>query len=157
MKCAPFQSPSKRKPIREFCGVKRNSERLPLTVLLNGMLPKLEPMLEPAFLSRQTAVKSINPMGTMHVLPSRINAGAGPSGTASHGLVGGAFGGCAAPLITGIAKAVAAGAGGIYGVVLAISPKALSRGKTNSRLSSVALVLILRSIIFLCSSSANFS
>ena len=28
MKCAPFQSPSMRKPMREFCGEKRNSEFL---------------------------------------------------------------------------------------------------------------------------------
>src|SRR5271165_651299 len=96
MKCTPFQSPSNRNPMREFCGVKRNSERLPLTVLLYGTLPKLEPMLEPAFLSRQTVVKSINPMGTRHVLPSRINAGAGPSGTASHGFAAGLAGACAA-------------------------------------------------------------
>src|ERR1700733_6691910 len=151
MKCAPFQSPSKRKPIREFCGVKRNSERLPLTVLLYGMLPKLEPMLEPAFLSRQTVVKSINPMGTKHVLPSRINAGAGPSGTASQGLAGGEAGACAGSII-GAAKGAGAGAGGMYGVVLATSPNALLRGRANSRLSSVAVVFMLRSISFFCSS-----
>src|SRR5690349_9219765 len=116
MKCAPFQSPSNRNPIREFCGVKRNSERLPLTVLLYGTLPKLEPMLEPAFLSRHTAVRSIKPIGTRQVLPSRMKAGAWPSGTASQGFAGGALGACAA-LITGMARDAVGGAGGIYGVV----------------------------------------
>jgi len=45
MKWVPFQSPSTRKPIREFCGEKRNSEFLALVVLLYGMLPKFVPML----------------------------------------------------------------------------------------------------------------
>src|SRR5579862_5306377 len=111
MKWTPFQSPSKRKPIREFCGLKRNSESLPLTVLLYGMFPKFEPMPEPPeFLSRQTVVASKNPMGTRQVLPSRINAGAGPSGTASQGFEAGEDGVCAAA-ITGAAKGAANGAG----------------------------------------------
>ena len=49
--------------------------RFPFTVLLKGMLPKFEPMLEPAFLSRQTAVRSMNPIGITQVLPSRMKAG----------------------------------------------------------------------------------
>src|ERR1700730_4726237 len=36
MKCAPFQSPSTRKPIRAFWMLKRASERFPLTVLLRN-------------------------------------------------------------------------------------------------------------------------
>src|SRR5215472_12001805 len=120
------------------------------------MLPKLLPRLEPAFLSRHTAVRSINPMGTRHVLPSRINAGAGPSGFASHGFADAALGACAA-LVTGIAKAVAAGAAGMYGVVLATSPKLLGRGRAKSRFSAGGAAFMLRSINFFWSSRANFS
>src|SRR5579871_5341626 len=95
MKCAPFQSPSKRKPMREFWGLKRASLTFPLTTLLYGMLPKLEPIPEPPeFLSRHTNVASMNPIGTRQVLPRRINAGAGPSGTASQGFAGVPDGAC---------------------------------------------------------------
>src|SRR5579862_6437554 len=73
--------------MREFCGVKRNSLRLPFTELFNGTLPKFEPMLEPAFLSRHTEVRSMKPTGIKQVLPKRINAGDCPSGFASQGLV----------------------------------------------------------------------
>src|SRR5579864_3815794 len=75
MKWVPFQSPSNRNPMREFCGLKRNSESLPFTVLLYGTLPKLLPILEPVFLSRKTAVISMNPIGMRHVLPRRRNVG----------------------------------------------------------------------------------
>src|SRR5262249_38963918 len=87
MKCAPFQSPSKRNPMREFCGENRNSLFFPPKTLLKGMLPKFDPKLDPAFLSRQKVVRSMNPTGTRQVLPRRMNAGAGPSGTASHGFL----------------------------------------------------------------------
>src|SRR5580698_1062053 len=116
-----------RKPMREFCGLKRNSDSLPLATLLKGMLPKFEPMLEPAFLSRHRAVKSIKPMGTRHVLPSRMKAGAGPSGTSSHGLAAATVVFWAA-LITGVAMGAMEG---IMGVVLATSPKALLRGRAK--------------------------
>src|SRR5690348_8684208 len=49
------------------------------------MLPKLEPMLDPAFLSRQKGVRSMNPMGTMQTLPSRRKEGMVLSGSASQG------------------------------------------------------------------------
>src|SRR5665213_3594224 len=89
MKCVPFQSPSMRKPMREFCGLKRKFERFPLTVLLYGTLPKFVPMLEPAFLSRHTVVRSMKPIGTMQTLPSRRKGGTAlASGGASQGLVG---------------------------------------------------------------------
>src|ERR1019366_5483705 len=87
MKWVPFQSPSLRKPMREFCELKWNSLRLPLAVLLNGMLPKFEPMLDPAFLSRQYGVRSMNPMGTMQTLPIRRKVGMDLSGSASHGFL----------------------------------------------------------------------
>ena len=62
------------------------------------MLPKFDPMLEPASLSRHTAVRSMNPIGTMQMLPSRRNAGTAlVSGAASHGLLeeeAGAAGAC---------------------------------------------------------------
>src|SRR5690349_1085475 len=87
MKWVPFQSPSTRKPRREFCWLKCSSERLPLGTLLKGMLPKLEPMLEAAFLSRQKGVRSMNPMGTMQTLPIRRNVGMVLSGSASQGFL----------------------------------------------------------------------
>src|SRR5580693_4471040 len=62
------------------------SERLPLTELFNGTLPKLEPMLDPAFLSRQNGTRSMKPMGVMQTLPSLMYAGVTASGPASHGL-----------------------------------------------------------------------
>src|ERR1019366_10267449 len=98
MKWAPFQSPSTRKPSREFCWLKWNSERLPLATLLKGTPPKLEPMLDPAFLSRQNGVRSMNPTGITHVLPICRKAGDGllPSGPASHGLDGLAAAACGA-------------------------------------------------------------
>src|SRR5579862_8519752 len=137
MKCAPFQSPSTRKPRREFCGLNRASLTFPLTVLLYGMFPKFEPMPEPPeFLSRHTNVASINPMGTMQVLPSRMKAGAGPSGTASQGLVAAPAGacGCTALRIDDGRGAIAEEddeADGITGVALATSPKVL-RGTLKS-------------------------
>src|ERR1039457_5515953 len=69
MKWAPFQLPSTRKPIREFCGLKRNSESLEVAALLYGMLPKLLPRVPPAFLSFQSAVRSMKPTGMMVVSP----------------------------------------------------------------------------------------
>src|ERR1017187_7716618 len=69
MKWAPFQLPSTRKPIREFCGLKRNSESLEVAALLYGMLPKLLPREPPAFLSFQSAVRSMKPTGMMVVSP----------------------------------------------------------------------------------------
>src|SRR5665213_3974002 len=82
IKWVPFQSPSTRKPRREFCSLKWNSERFPLTVLLYGTDPKLDPMLDAAFLSRQKGVRSIKPIGTMQTLPSRRNVGIVRSGSA---------------------------------------------------------------------------
>src|SRR5882724_5900127 len=90
MKWAPFQLPSKRKPTREFWGVKRNSDNLPAVTLLNGTLPKLLPVPEPAFLSRQIAVRSMNPTGTRQVSPIWMKAGDLASPVASHGLDGSA-------------------------------------------------------------------
>src|SRR5579864_1451386 len=126
MKCVPCQSPSTRKPIREFCGENRYSEFLPFTVLLYGTLPKFVPMLEPAFLSRQMAVRSIKPIGIIQVLPSRINAGLWPSGTASQGLLAGAEGFAAAACGAGEGEAMGAGsgaAGGSTGTALATCPR----------------------------------
>ena len=117
--------------MREFCGLKRNSESLPFTALLYGMLPKLVPMLEPAFLSRHTAVRSMNPIGTRQVLPSRMKAGAGPSGTASQG-----FDGRWRRSLRGIDHRRVTGAtGGIIGVVLATSPSGLVARKSESVLA----------------------
>src|ERR1019366_2926058 len=69
MKWAPFQLPSTRKPMREFCGLKRNSESLLVAALLYGTLPKLLPRDPPAFLSFQSAVRSMKPTGMMVVSP----------------------------------------------------------------------------------------
>src|ERR1035438_6190383 len=69
MKWAPFQLPSTRNPRREFCGLKRNSESLLVAALLYGTLPKLLPKDPPAFLSFQSAVRSMNPTGMMVVSP----------------------------------------------------------------------------------------
>src|ERR1035441_9594569 len=69
MKWAPFQLPSTRKPIREFCGLKRNSESLEVAAVLYGMLPNLLPRAPPAFLSFQSAVRSMKPTGIMVVSP----------------------------------------------------------------------------------------
>src|SRR5712691_2880720 len=121
------------------------------------MLPKLLPILEAAFLSRHTAVRSMKPTGTRQVLPSRMKAGVGPSGFASHGFLGAAAGACSALLAAGTGAVAGAGAGGINGVVLAISPSALLRGKAKSRFSGAGVLLFTRSIIFICSWSANFN
>src|ERR1039458_8411712 len=69
MKWAPFQLPSTRKPIREFCGLKRNSDSLEVAALLYGTLPKLLPKDPPAFLSFQSAVRSMKPTGMIVVSP----------------------------------------------------------------------------------------
>src|ERR1039457_2404505 len=69
MKWAPFQLPSTRNPRREFCGLKRNSESLLVAALLYGTLPKLLPKDPPAFLSFQSAVRSMKPTGMMVVSP----------------------------------------------------------------------------------------
>src|ERR1022692_5119440 len=69
MKWAPFQLPSTRNPRREFCGLKRNSESLEVAALLYGTLPKLLPRDPPAFLSFQSAVRSMKPTGMMVVSP----------------------------------------------------------------------------------------
>src|SRR5436305_841924 len=58
-----------RKPSREFCGLKRNSDSFALATLLYGMLPKLLPIPLPASLSRKTAVTSRKPIGIMLVSP----------------------------------------------------------------------------------------
>jgi len=80
----PFQSPSIRKPKRERCELKRNSEFFAFTVLLYGMLPQLLPTLVPAFLSRQRVSRSRDATGIRQVLPILMNVGEGaPS---SHGL-----------------------------------------------------------------------
>src|ERR1039458_9752132 len=110
------------------------------------MLPKLEPRLEAAFLSRQTDVKSINPIGTKQVLPSRMNAGVGPSGVASQGL--GAVVDCCAALSTGMATGAIEG---MIGVVLATSPSALLRGNAKlSWLSRAGAALAAFSKSFFC-------
>src|SRR5580704_2155759 len=122
MKWAPFQSPSIRKPRREFCWLKWNSERLPADALLYGTPPKLEPMLDPAFLSRQKGVKSIKPMGTRQTLPSRKKVGTVLSASASQGFwaepVG--FGAAACGTGSGVESVVTAGKGGRMGDVDAI-------------------------------------
>src|ERR1022692_1334534 len=120
MKWAPLQSPSIRKPIREFCWLKWNSERLPAAELLYGTLPKLEPMLDPAFLSRQKGVKSIKPMGTIQTLPSRKKVGMVLSGSASQGFAAVVAAACGTG--SGVPSVVTAGKGGRIGTVDAICP-----------------------------------
>src|ERR1700724_1802904 len=120
------------------------------------MLPKFEPMLEPAFLSRHTAVRSINPIGTRHVLPSRMNAGVWPSGFASHGFADAAFGACDALLTAATgAAATGVGAGGMNGVVLATSPSGALLGGKATWLSGAGAALLTRSSIFICSCSTD--
>src|SRR5437868_2176759 len=99
MKCVPFQSPSTLTPRREFCGVKRNSEFWAFTVLLKGTLPKFEPRLEPSFLSHQTEVRSIKPIGMTQVLPSRMKVG--DVFSRSHGLEPPESGPCGARFANG--------------------------------------------------------
>ena len=70
MKWVSFQSPSMRKPIREFCGLNLYSESFEVVALLYGTLAKLLPRDPPAFLSFQDAVKSMKPTGMMVMLPS---------------------------------------------------------------------------------------
>src|SRR5579863_4261940 len=106
--------------------LKRVSERLPLTELFNGTLPKLEPMLDPAFLSRQKGVRSMKPIGTTQTLPSLIYAGVTASGPASQGLPGAPpAGACGRGIATGIA-ATGRGAMGMIGVVEATWPMPLN-------------------------------
>src|ERR1039458_10517442 len=78
-----------RKPMREFCGLKRNSESLAVAALLYGMLPKLEPRLPPAFLSFQSAVMSMKPTGMMVTSPILICKGDEASAAAAFGAGGG--------------------------------------------------------------------
>src|SRR5579864_4106355 len=124
MKWAPFQSPSIRKPTREFCTLKWNSDRLPLGTLLYGTLPKLEPIVPvAAFLSRQKGVKSIKPTGMIQTLPSRRKVGMVLSGSASQGFPA-ELAALAAACGTGsgVARVVTAGKGGRMGLVDAICP-----------------------------------
>src|ERR1017187_2968482 len=107
-----------RKPMREFCGLKRNSESLAVAALLYGMLPKLVPRLPPAFLSFQSAVMSRKPTGMMVVSPILICKGDGASAAAA----------CGAGCVKMRGGATAAGAGGNMGVVEAISPQPAERG-----------------------------
>src|ERR1035438_759848 len=114
MKWSPFQLPSTRKPMREFCGLKRNSESLAVAALLYGTLPKLDPRLPPAFLSFQSAVRSMKPTGIMVVLPIWICRGDGASAAAAA---------CGAGGVKMRGGVTAAGAGGNIGGVGAISPR----------------------------------
>ena len=58
-------------------------------LLLKGMLPKLLPITDWAFMSLVTKVASINPMGTTQTLPRRKYGGTlAVSRGASHGLAG---------------------------------------------------------------------
>src|ERR1700733_3013585 len=157
MKWVPFQSPSIRKPRREFCWLKWNSERLPLATLLNETLPKLEPMLDPAFLSRQKGVKSINPMGTRQTPPSRKKVGTVLSTSASQGFwaepVG--LGGAACGTGSGVPSVVTAGKGGRIGVVEAICPmpREVVGGKEISGFAATVESLLFWSVIVRFSSS----
>src|SRR5665213_2202936 len=122
MKCAPFQSPSARKPRRLFWMLNRSSEILPPTVLLYGTLPKLLPIWEFAALSRQTNVASTKPTGAMQTLPSRKYGGTAlVSGPASQGLPGVVV--FCPPFNAGDTPDETAGEiDGMIGVVLATSP-----------------------------------
>src|ERR1035438_1798086 len=110
MKWAPFQLPSTRKPIREFCGLKRNSESLEVAALLYGMLPKLLPRVPPAFLSFQSAVRSMKPTGMMVVSPIFSCSGEEAGAAAAAGACGS----------SGLNLGVAAAGGGSMGAVDAI-------------------------------------
>src|ERR1017187_4603543 len=104
-----------RKPMREFWGLKRNSESLAVAALLYGTLPKLEPRLPPAFLSFQSAVRSMKPTGMMVVSPILICKGAEVSAAAA--------GGCGEGGGNMPGGAAAGGAGGKMGTGEAILPK----------------------------------
>src|ERR1017187_3214470 len=112
-----------RKPMREFCGLKRNSESLEVAALLYGMLPKLVPRLPPAFLSFQSAVRSMKPTGMMVVSPTLICKGDEVSAAAA---------GCGEGGVKMRGGAAAGGAGGNMGVVEAISPKLAARAGAAS-------------------------
>src|ERR1035441_2434515 len=121
MKCQSFQLPSMRKPMREFCGLKRNSESLAVAALLYGTLPKLLPRLPPAFLSFQSAVRSMNPTGMMVVSPILICRGDEASAAA-----------CGAGGVKMRGPATAGGAGGNMGGVDVISPKPAQRTEEHT-------------------------
>src|ERR1017187_5022657 len=105
--------------MREFCGLKRNSESLEVAALLYGMLPKLVPRLPLAFLSFQSAVRSMKPTGMMVVSPTLICKGDEASAAAT---------GCGEGGVKMRGGATAAGTGGNMGGVEAISPRPAARG-----------------------------
>src|ERR1051326_7487337 len=122
MKRMPLKIPSMRKPRREFCGLKRNSESFACgSVLLYGTLPKLLPRDPPAFLSFHVPVRSINPTGVMATLPIGICRGetgaALACGTAGCGAALGRGRGAAGSALEG---AAIAGSVAASGVVLAV-------------------------------------
>src|SRR3974390_2313441 len=81
------------------------------------MLPKLDPIPDPAFLSRHTAVKSMNPTGVIDTLPIRICSGdVFSSFPAGWSIIGTA---------------------GIIGVVLATSPSGSRDGFAGNRGAAV--------------------
>src|SRR5271157_607368 len=110
MKWMPFQLPSTRKPMREFCGLKRNSESLAVAAVLYGMLPKLLPSEPPAFLSFHDPVRSMKPMGWMVVSPTLICRGEEAGASAGGAKAGRGAGG---------------GGGARTGLALARSPPSL--------------------------------
>src|ERR1700679_4126908 len=84
-------------------------------------------MLDPALLSRQYGVRSMNPIGTMQTLPSRRYAGTAlPSGPFSHGLLPPPVAPCGRGFGFAIETGSAEGSGagpGITGVRLATLPR----------------------------------
>src|ERR1035437_2989103 len=153
MKCAPFQLRSTRNPMREFCGLKRNSESLDVAALLNGMLPKLLPKDPPAFLSFQDAVRSMKPTGMMVVSPILSCSGDDASAAAA----------CGAGGLKPRAGAGAGGAEGNIGVVEATSPRfaILCWGWASETWSSIFICASKAacncSICFFCASNCAFS
>src|SRR5271157_1873121 len=94
-----------RKPMREFCGLKRNSLSLAVAALLYGTLPELLPMTPPAFLSRNSPVISMKPIGMMVVSPILSCSGEAASGCGNGGVNLGLGAGLASGISIGVLEA----------------------------------------------------